>query len=156
MYTSIRNYAVALLLALQADPLLAYSLLGSAGAEYITINEMNLEHYQYEVHRNPYFADAEVQPDWRHHTRFNFQLGITDYIFWDNKLHMDFDGATTAIRHAGWEYTVGFRLTDWLDILRYHHSQHVLEDKFDTRFPNTDAYGVRITFLPGSGRRSSK
>lgn len=156
MYASIRTYAVALLLALQSDPLLAYSLLGSAGAAHIGIREMNIEYLEYETHRDPYFAEAAVQPDWRFQTRFNFELGITDYITWSNRLHMSFDRATTQIRHAGWEYTVSMHVTDWLDVLRYHHSQHVLEDKFDTRFPNTDAYGVRITFLPGSGRRSSK
>lgn len=125
----------------------AYSLFGPLGAQYLKVTEMNIEHYQYEAHRDPYFAEAAVKPDWRHLTQFNLELGVTPYLFWDNRLHMSFDRATTQIRHAGWEYTIGMRVTDWFDVLKYHHSQHVLEDKFEARFPNTDAYGIRIKFI---------
>ena len=129
----------------------AYSLLGSFGSSQLTVNEMNIEHYQYETHRDPYFADAEILPDWRHLTKFNINLGLTKYIFWDNNLHLSFDQATTQVRHVGWEYTIGLHVTDWLDVMKYHHSQHVLEDKFESRFPNTDAYGIRIKFITSKG-----
>jgi len=83
------------------------------------------------------------QTDWDYETRLNFsgEIGI---FFMDNKV----TGRTYDNRYhyVSWGFDMGFRVTDWLDVVHTHLSQHAI-DIYREKFPVTDSYGARLNFL---------
>lgn len=48
---------------------------------------------------------------------------------------------------VGWEWELGIG-TEWLDVYRYHHSRHIMDEVGETpKFPVQDSYGVRIHLI---------
>lgn len=98
-------------------------------------------------------------------TRLPFQR---DYFFpgqqyWGHELQLDWnvgwgslfsENTITArtyndrFRYVGWEFNTGFNLTKGFDLLWHHHSQHAL-DEYRDKFPVSDSYGFRLTFIGG-------
>jgi hypothetical protein len=109
--------------------------------EFLQVEQMYIEYKKYEAWRNPYYPVGKN--DWTHGAEFAWTIGIFKRIYWDNVFHISMD-ETPQVRHGGWEYYLGLRVFDWLSVGRYHHSEHVFEDKFDRKFPVEDSYFVRV------------
>jgi len=110
--------------------------------DFLKVEEMYMEYRKIEAWRNPYYPPEK--DDWQFTNEFNWTVSMWDHLFWENKIHMSMD--CCQIRHAGWQYYLGYRVFDWFSVIKYHHSEHVLENKYERRFPVEDSYGFRIYF----------
>jgi hypothetical protein len=108
----------------------------------VDVNRLSLEHKQYQINHDPYFPGMEK--NWTTKTDLYWDVRLWR-IFWDNDLHMGMD--KSQVRTVGWKFIMGIHVTDWLDIVKDHHSRHVLEDRRDGHFPVEDSYGFRINFI---------
>lgn len=89
---------------------------------------------------------------WTEEKEFHSYVGINWNVgagrfFWNNTAY--FYGDDHKVAEIGWEYDLGFDITEWLDVRWSHHSQHWadVESQNGSRFPVTDSYGFRIKFL---------
>jgi hypothetical protein len=128
--------------------LILFTLLHTARADGLALNPPSASHLSLGLSRLPHQRDL-LFPDqkyWQHelNLRWNVEWGRW---FMDN----DITGRTAngRFRYVGWEYETGFRILPGLDVFWHHHSQHAI-DWDRPKFPVTDSYGIRITFL---GRR---
>lgn len=138
-----------LLLLLFSTNLYAYDL-GLSKREPVTIKEMYIEYRDIQNWRNPYYG---AKDDWKFTSEFQSTVEVYELLYHTNKFHFSMD--RSQIRHAGWEYYLGFRLTKWLRIFKYHHSEHMLEqepEQVGNIFPVEDSYGVRIDFIVGDSK----
>lgn len=69
--------------------------------------------------------------------------------YWRNVMHGSMESA--QFRTVGWQFEIGVRPVPWLEIGRYHHSQHLLDVRYDWPsqggFPVEDGFVVRLTLL---------
>jgi len=127
-----------------STPIFAESYYGYLNkGSFLRVEELFVEYRKYEVYRNPYYPPEKN--DWTHTGEFHWTVSILNRLYWENNFHMSMD-ETPQVRHGGWEYYMGFRVFNWLHAIKYHHSEHVFEDKFMRKFPVEDSYGIRIYF----------
>lgn len=108
----------------------------------VDTNKLSLEHKKYQINYDPYFPGMEQK--WS--TKTNLYWDVRIYrIFWDNDLHMGMD--QSQVRSVGWKYVIGIHVFDWLDLVKDHHSRHVLEETREYHFPVEDSYGLRVNFI---------
>lgn len=115
--------------------------LGSSSA-VAKVHYLNLEMKRMPFQRSFFFPDIE---SWDHEVSLNFKASLWDEIFW---LESDITGQArgSRFRRTWWDYTAGIRLTDEIDLVWDHYSDHKLDwdaDKYQIR----DSYGIRINFL---------
>lgn len=107
----------------------------------VDVDRLSVEHKWYETNRDPYFPDKN---DWT--TKTDLYWSVRLYrIFWDNDVHMGMD--KSQVRTVGWQYILGIHITDWLDLVKDHHSRHVMENTLPQHFPVEDSYGFRLNFI---------
>ena len=106
-------------------------------AEHLSLGLSRLPHQ-----RDMLFPDQKY---WQHELNLKWNVGWGRW-FWDN----DITGRTAndRFRYVGWEYETGFRLFPGVDAIWHHHSQHAIDWERE-KFPVSDSYGIRITFLGG-------
>lgn len=126
---------VKLLLAMAlAAPISAYS------KSNVSIDYMNLE-----LKRMPFQRDFYIpgQEKWDYELSLNFRT-----VFGRGFLESDLTGQTygSRFRNMWWDYTLGFKLFDAVDLVWDHRSQHSLDLETFEKFPVRDSYGVRINF----------
>lgn len=109
--------------------------------DWLKLNEMYVEYRKFEDYNNPYMPE---QNNWQFTGEFHNKVNAFNLIFWDTNLHLSM--ADNRVRYVGLEYYLGAHLTPWLDVLRFHHSQHVLEQTSNVHFPLEDSYGFRVYF----------
>jgi len=115
---------------------------GFYSGNWLSVDESYIEYRKYEAYRNPYVPDE----NWNFRGEFHNKFSAYKLVYWDVNLHMSMD--ESQIRYAGLEYYLGVKVTPWLDAIKYHHSEHVLEKEIpgNKRFPVEDSYGFRIYF----------
>lgn len=111
--------------------------------EPLKVEEMYVEYRKYEAYRNTYYPPEK--DDWTHTGEFHYTVSVLNRLYWQNNFHMSMD-STPQVRHGGWEYYMGLRIFKSFHLVKYHHSEHVFEDKFNRKFPVEDSYGVRVYF----------
>ena len=111
------------------------------------VTESYFEYRQYEncpsysILRDPYAP--EYTEDWQFEIRNATKLD-SRFLFWENTFH--FRTAQGKVRHVGLEYYIGLHVLSFIDVFKYHHSQHVTEvDR--SKFPLEDSYGVRLFLI---------
>lgn len=111
--------------------------------DFLKVDQMYLEFRKYEDYRNAYLPDAK---GWQFRGEFHNNLSAFSVLFWNTNLHLSMD--RSQIRYVGLEYYLGLHLTPWADAIKYHHSEHVLEQEVpgNKKFPVEDSYGFRIYF----------
>jgi hypothetical protein len=113
------------------------------GADILRVNAVSVDVYKVKYYRDSYTDEDEGK--FTKAGSFNLNLGITDWIFIDNRLHLM--GTDAQVRHAGWEYRAGFDFGA-IEVFWHHHSQHVMErERGPHEFPVYDFIGARIHFL---------
>jgi len=124
--------------------------LGLSKREPVSIKEMYIEYRDIETWRNPYY---DGKTDWKFTSDFQSTVEIYELLYHTNKFHFSMDD--TQIRHAGWEYYAGLKVTNWLKVFKYHHSEHMLEQvptDGKRKFPVEDSYGFRVDFITGDSK----
>jgi hypothetical protein len=110
--------------------------------EYLKLDEQN---------RDPY--RPEETGNWGHQVALVWDLGITKWAYWNNRVHTETLHNSASVHTVGWQWEIGLRPFSFLDLMWMHHSRHVMEReperRFDTQnqFPVTDGYGIRIHLL---------
>lgn len=141
-----KNYLLSFLILITSSTALGYNLnlKSLESGDFLSVEEMYVEYKKYEAYRNPYYPPDKS--DWTHKAEFHWTVNIGNRLYWKNNFHISMD-QTPQVRHGGWEYYLGMKIFSWLDAVKYHHSEHVFEDKFkDKKFPVEDSYGVRVYF----------
>jgi hypothetical protein len=70
-------------------------------------------------------------------------MDIARYFFWDNKIHALMD--QHQYRLVGWNFKVGLRVFQSLEVQYEHHSQHLLEDRYPyAPYPLEDSIGFKL------------
>lgn len=105
----------------------------------------DVKYLNLELKRMPFQRDSMI-PDrtkWDYEASLNFRANI-------KKLYIESDltGQTSKsrFRNMWWDYTLGIVITDYLDLVWDHRSQHLLDlpkEKYDVR----DSYGLRLKFI---------
>lgn len=88
------------------------------------------------------FLESPSLP-FRERIGLNFGVDFTSFLFMRHNVH----GATTVKQFAwvGWEFQLGVRPFNWLEIGYRHHSQHALDQPGpNSRFPVEDGVSVRV------------
>lgn len=128
------------------DPSKTKPLLGGSNyyhtGSVFKLEAMDFEHRKIEALRDPYFPNKD---DWNNSTNFHFRIGLLKAFYWDNVIHMEMD--QSQVRAGGWEWTMGLRVFSWMDVVKYHHSRHVMEESRQMKFPVEDSYGIKIYLI---------
>lgn len=73
------------------------------------------------------------------------------YFYLDNRVHGETNNAKYEL--VGLEARIGLRLTNYMEVGYYHHSQHLLDDKYPyQKFPVDDAVEIRL-YIYGNSHR---
>lgn len=113
---------------------------GNNRDEYLRINDPDSQKY------------GEGGESWQYGAAMRLNLNLLSYgdygLYWKNRVHMA--ATECCVRHVGWEYEVGAKVTPHFDLFHYHHSEHILDlGRQASRFPLVNHYGVRFIFIEG-------
>jgi hypothetical protein len=115
--------------------------------------ELFPDHHSYiDLYKNEHVYDTYLYPldsglsyGAAFHNDFTFIKFGKYSTFVNSNVHFDQHKDTGHIKHGGWEYLLGLSLIpDKVELIKYHHSQHVLEETRPGHFPVTDFVGIRI------------
>jgi hypothetical protein len=69
------------------------------------------------------------------------------FLFWENEVVGTMSGP--LFKHVGWRFRYGVRVFDWLEVTRFHFSQHVLDMDWPGPFswPLEDGWQFKIYLL---------
>lgn len=124
------------------------------GLQILDPRMVSIETWHNDKVRDPYIAPQDKSLSYG--AAFNINMDVIRYydlrLYMDNKLHLDQDGDTGKVAHAGWQYEVGTDLWKGRDggavqLFRYHHSRHVLDQTRTDQFPVVDTTGLRFILL---------
>lgn len=126
----------------------------SAEISFISLDEVDL------VYRN-YTLDPNNRPlliypqSAKEGINVNINMDILKYGYWDNQI----ESLTTDSKYEGigLQFSLGVRVTDWLDLGIWHHSQHTLDnaDPYVQPFPEETAIEVKIILYQARPGRPS-
>lgn len=81
-------------------------------------------------------------------------MDINKFIYWDNFIHSAMAGSQFST--VGWEYRFGLRVTEFLEVGYYHHSQHVLDAIYPcSGYPLIDALEIKINIYNSNQKREA-
>lgn len=118
-------------------------------------NDVHVDFYRNKAVSDPYLKP--IDKDLGMGAGFNVDFDVAKYdgfgLYWNNLLHFDASNKTNSIKAAGWQYELGFTVwhendIDKIILFKQHHSQHILEETRDTKFPVYDRFGVRFNIYP--------
>ena len=123
--------------------LMALVILGTAHNSMAKAHSLNLELKRMPYQRD-YFFPGMTQ--WEYAVSLNFKGSVANERVW---LESDLTGQTrnSRFRNVWWDYTLGLKLHEELDIVWDHRSQHSMDMMTYDKFPVRDCWGIRINFL---------
>lgn len=121
-----------------------------AGALTLSLREFSFETYKLYDNRDGYYPYSnDSNESWDKGTAVNFNLDLVRFsdnvaLRWDNRVH----GETTVdqYRAVGWQFQLAVDLGPKFTLFADHHSQHILDDHVDERFPLRNVVGGRVVF----------
>ena len=119
----------------------------------LSLDRFAMEHYHLINYRDPYYAaygdeGSNKGETWHQGAAVLFDIDLVKYREWGLYMTNRVHGESTdkQFRSTGWQYEVGARWTDYVDVYWGHHSRHVLDDKGNGAFPLENIVGIRATF----------
>lgn len=110
----------------------------------VEIRDLSLEYRQFQegsiLHELPdqFAARGELNLD--------LDMRLVGPLFWRNRVHSLID--QSQFRLIGWNFVLGWEVTDWLELNWEHFSRHLLDAQYPNRhFPVEDSLGLRIRFV---------
>lgn len=109
--------------------------------DILKIHEVYFEHRTYERH-----SRSDLVPVGEHLTGY-YALYMDIALAWRIHFRSRIHSTTTnaQFRTIGWQYWLGVRPWDWVEIGVYHHSQHALDVNLG-RFPLEDGVYLKLWF----------
>ena len=109
---------------------------------WLKVEESYVEYRKYKDYRNSYVSDEKR---WDFTGHFNTTYTAFTRIFWQTDLHLN--ATKDQVLYGGLEYRLGIHVMPYLDIFKYHLSEHVFDRKGTSdKFPVEDSYGLRVYF----------
>jgi hypothetical protein len=122
---------------------------------WLKANALDLEYLRLKAkNRDPYAPEYTGQ--WREQIGLRWDISLLKYGFWNNRVHTETINPGGTVKTVGWQWELGIRLGNQVDIYHYHHSRHIMDqqavggDRFNdsyNQFPVEDALGIRFKFL---------
>lgn len=102
--------------------------------------------------RDPYAP--QYTGHWRDRAALKWDISVLGRAYWNNNTHTEMID-TGQVKTVGWEWEAGFHVWKHLDVYKYHHSRHIMDEEPQTSsgdiitnsFPVEDSYGIRIRFI---------
>ena len=93
----------------------------------------------------PFQRDSMIldRTDWDYEVSLKFKANAGFLLF---ESDVTGQSSRSRFRMVWWDYILGITVTDYIDLIWDHRSQHLLDldkDKYDVR----DSYGIRIKFF---------
>jgi hypothetical protein len=119
----------------------------------LDLEKFGMEYWKTDQERDPYLPyqqPGSTTPGerWKDGAAVTFNLTLAAIgpasLYWDNRVHED--STNKQVRFIGWEWEAGASWDRQVDIFWHHHSQHLLDQSSDMRYPLENHYGVRFTF----------
>jgi hypothetical protein len=109
---------------------------------------MAMEVQKYQRLNDPYLypTDADIAHGGEFHLNWNWIRVGSVSLYSQNMLHFLQSGKDGRVKLGGWQYEQGLSFGK-IEIFKYHHSIHIMEDTRPTHFPNTDHIGIRFIML---------
>lgn len=122
------------------------------GREYklLDVEKLDIEYLKLDPeNRDP--KAPQYTGSWGYRSSILWDVSIYHFLFWENRVHTASAGEGQSVKEVGWEYRAGIRIIPELDVLIYHHSQHLLDEttQIAQKFPVDNGYGFRIHFITG-------
>lgn len=129
---------------------LASNALAERQYRLLDIEALDLTYLKLDPNNRIAYA-PEYTGEWGTEARLDWNISIYHYLFWKNQLHTSSIGSSGAVKTVGWQWTAGIRLLPELDVIAYHHSQHIMDEESQVaqRFPVENGYGFTVHFLTG-------
>lgn len=139
---------------------LGLSSLTAYSDEYIGVEQMNIEYYEFKANRDPYVPLLDNKLKYR--IGVNFTVHVLNFAYWKNFIATE--ARETRVETVGWKYEAGFRIAKYIDVFWFHWSRHQMENKGATYdyaqgkkgnyFPVEDSIGLRINLITDTGKRN--
>lgn len=118
-------------------------------ADGIQLDQVYLNYKSFMPGSTNYLITNNGLPDRSMDKEVSVHLDTTllSYAYWNNIIHTGTDASPTEagqFRTVGWQFDLGLRVADWLDVQYEHHSQHILDWQGPMHFPVEDSIGVNI------------
>jgi hypothetical protein len=117
-----------------------------------TLQELSLTGKVFkEGSRDPLIDDAHLENrEIGQEVSLNMNIDVAGpYLYWNNHVLSYTDRWTSdhrpgQFRLVGWEFEVGARPFEWLEVGYYHFSKHLLDYEYPTKFPVLDAGYIKL------------
>jgi hypothetical protein len=105
----------------------------------------NVDAFSLDLKRLPFQRDYffPEQSYWGHELQLNWDVSVGRVFMLNHIVSRTYGD---RFRYVAWKYDLGYAVTDYLDVLWSHHSQHAL-DAYREAYPITDSYGIRLHFI---------
>jgi len=121
----------------------------------VDLNELSIDYKNFNM-VNPDSHNMLIWPNTpKEGINVGIKLDLLHYFYWDSVIESLTDDAQYA--SIGLDTRLGLRVSQYLEVGFYHHSQHVLDRAYtgmDGHFPEEDAVEVKIYLYRGSPRPS--
>lgn len=121
----------------------------------VDLNELTLNYRNY-AYLNPYARNLLIYPE---HAKEGIDVGLKMDLLYYGFFDSQIESLTTdaQYRSIGLQFGLGVRVSDYLNVGYWHHSQHVLDRgpvSYD-KYPSEDAIEVRIFVYKSKNGRNS-
>lgn len=125
----------------------------AAELHLLEVEKLDLQYIKLDPNNRVSYAPSYTG-DWGAETSLEWDVALYHYLFWQNNIHTSSIGDNGPVKTVGWEWTAGIRVIPQLDIIAYHHSQHVLDEQPQTtqKYPVENGYGFRVHFITGANK----
>lgn len=118
--------------------------------KFLALNEARFQYLKFQDgDRDPLITDNGL-PNRAMNTELNLflKVDILKYFYFDNQIHSmtdkGIDGSNGQFRAVGWEYRLGVRVNEYVDVGYYHFSQHAMDHTLPFHYPVKDAVELNI------------
>ena len=113
------------------------------------VNEINLEHKIFlPGSRYPLITNNGLGNNLEKELNLNLNIDVLKYGYFNNHIHSMTDISPGAnygqFRLIGWNFHIGIRLTNFLNIEYEHFSQHLLDAQFPYDFPLQNSVNIKL------------
>lgn len=130
-----------------------------AKAEITQVSELSMEYKNFaKGSHNPLITDNGLNHLMGQELNLRMNLEFLDCLYWRNMVHSYTDrqenGTRGQYRLIGWNYALGIRPFQWVELGYEHFSQHLLDATFPFRNPEENSLGIKLFFITPTVRGS--
>lgn len=121
----------------------------------VDLDELSIDYKNYKMVREKNYNTLTYPENIKEGINVNINTTILGAVYWNNTI----ETLTTEgqYRTIGLQLGLGVRLTDYIEVGYYHHSQHLLDRQhsFMNHFPVEDAVEIKFYLYRGNSRNKT-